>query len=86
MSHKTVAFKRKLAQQFRKSNSVDKEALLPRQTVKSQGLKMVYGQADAMDEFGKPQREGRRYPGIASGRVCSEPISERKAAILMAVK
>ncbi len=85
MSRKTTQFRRKIKQAIRKGTPTS--ALVPTAVVKSDGRATFYGHADATDEeTGKPQKEGRRYPGRASNAVVTQPMDPVKATRLCNLK
>jgi hypothetical protein len=80
MSRKTVIFKRKVRQSAATRESV--HALFPNSRVKGTGKKSQYIVTDGTDEDGNATRSVKRLPGVDTGLVCSQPMSDKKKEIL----
>lgn len=86
MSRKTTQFRRKIAQLSRTRTDDCKSMLIPSERVKSAGRATIHGQIDTLDEDGRPQRAGKRYPGKATGAIGTEPMKPEKAQRLLKLK
>ncbi len=72
MSVRSTQFKRKVGQ-ARRVGITDFSGLIHYGQAKSAGRRTVFGQVDSLDEDGNPQKAGKRYPGRATNKVCTEP-------------
>jgi hypothetical protein len=82
MSRRTVAFRRKVGQQLRKTGSVDILALVPTSDVKSPGRKNRFASEDLVDDEGRKVRAGKHGRPIKTDAICTRRMSDEKVSRL----
>lgn len=84
MSRKTVIMRRKIKQQ---GGNVGNRALLtPSARVKGSGRMQVNQITEGVNDDGDVVRTVKRVPGIDTGKVCTEPMGNKKRDIINRLK